>query len=170
MLWEVPYAGGVATSYVLEVGSASGLSNIASLNVGPRSHFTYASPIPPGVYFVRVRARNAASVGKPSREVILVIGGAPAPPEPPSNVGVFVDAARRALIGWVAPRGPVVNYVLEAGSGLGLTDVGVFPIAGSVTVLQVPNVPPGTYYLRVRAVNAQGASLPSYNDVTLIVP
>ena len=79
-------------------------------------------------------------------------------------------AARRALIGWVAPRGLVVNYVLEVGSGPGRTDVGVFPISGSLTTLQVPNVPHGTYYIRVRAVNAQGTGLPSYYDAILIVP
>ncbi len=66
------------------------------------------------------------------------------------------------------PRGPVLGYVLEAGSAEGRTDVGVFPIGGSVTTLPVPNVPPGTYYIR-RAMNAQGTGLPSY-DTTLIVP
>jgi hypothetical protein len=169
MLWNAPTTGGVASGYVLEVGSATGRSDIASLTLGPRTRFTYSAPIPPGVYFVRMRARNAASIGTASREVMLVTGGALAPPDPPSNVGVFADSARRALIGWTPPRGALTGYVLEAGTALGRADVGVFPIAASMNTVPVPNVPPGTYYIRLRAVNAAGTGLPSY-DTTLIVP
>ncbi|MFN7979706.1 MAG: hypothetical protein U0P30_16350 [Vicinamibacterales bacterium] len=39
----------------------------------------------------------------------------------------------------------------------------------AATSVSFPNVPQGTYYLRVEAVNALGTSAPS-NEVTVVVP
>ena len=57
--------------------------------------------------------------------------------------------------------------MLEAGSALGLSDVAVFPLVA--TGLTVDGVPSGTYYLRVRAVRAGVASIPSA-EVIIVVP
>jgi hypothetical protein len=131
--------------------------------------FTYTAPIPPGAYFVRVRARNALSVGPPSDEVMFVSGSASSPPEPPGFPGFAIDASRRVLLGWLPPRGPLTGYLVEVGTALYKSDIGVFPISGSATSLPIAGVPPGIYYVRMRSVNAQGASVPSY-DITVIVP
>ena len=53
-------------------------------------------------------------------------------------------------ITWSRPSGPVTHYVLEAGSGPGLSNITVFNV-GAATSVSVPAVPPGTYYVRVRA-------------------
>jgi hypothetical protein len=169
MSWAGPYAGGPATGYLLEIGTATGLSNIAAIPVGPRSVFTYSAPIPAGAYFVRVRATNALSVGPPSHEVMFVSGSGPAPPDPPGFPGFAIDASRRVLLGWLPPRGPVTNYLVEAGTALYKSDIGAFPIAGSATSFPIAGAPPGIYYVRMRSVNAQGAGVPSY-DMTVIVP
>ncbi|MFN7976622.1 MAG: fibronectin type III domain-containing protein [Vicinamibacterales bacterium] len=59
--------------YVLEVGSAPGLNNIFSgLDVGLQTSFG-ASGVPPGTYYVRVRAGNYTGLGAPSNEVAVVV-------------------------------------------------------------------------------------------------
>lgn len=62
-------ASGSPTSYVVEAGSASGLANLATVNVGNVTSFSAAAP--PGVYHVRVRALNAAGVSPASNETIV---------------------------------------------------------------------------------------------------
>jgi len=154
---------------VLEIGSSPGASDIGTLPVGSRSVFNYEPLPPPGVYFVRVRARNALSISRPSDEVQVVIGGVVAPPDPPGHIGVSIDAAGQVHIGWNAPRGPVSGYVLEVGTAEGRSDVGVFPLPTTPTSVFASGVPPAIYYFRLRSVNAAGVGVASY-DTTLIVP
>ena len=54
----------------------------------------------------------------------------------------------------------MTHYVLEAGSGPGLSNITVFNV-GAATSVSVPAVPPGTYYVRVRAANSGRVGLPS---------
>ena len=63
--------------------------------------------------------------------------------------------------------GEASNFVLDAGLAPGRTDL-TFSIGASSPVV-FPNVPSGTYYLRVRGTNAFGVSQPS-NEVVLAVP
>jgi hypothetical protein len=65
-----PAAG--AASYVIEVGSASGLSDIAHLKTHAATTLT-ASRVVSGRYFARVHARNLCGVGAPSNEVTVLI-------------------------------------------------------------------------------------------------
>ena len=65
--------------------------------------------------------------------------------------------------------GAVSNFVLQAGTAPGAADLGSFPLSASATSLFVPNVPPGTYFLRVVGVNQGGAGAPS-NESTLAMP
>lgn len=60
-----------AQDYVIEVGSAPGLSNLL---VAPLGATTSVGTIaPPGVYFARVRARNACGMGPASNEIVVTI-------------------------------------------------------------------------------------------------
>jgi len=59
--------------YVLEVGSAPGRNDIFSgLDVGLQTSFG-ASNVPPGTYYVRVRAGNYSGLGAPSNEVVVQV-------------------------------------------------------------------------------------------------
>lgn len=61
------------TRYVLEVGSAPGLNDIFSgLDVGLQTSFA-ASGVPPGAYYVRVRAGNYTGLSAPSNEVVVQV-------------------------------------------------------------------------------------------------
>lgn len=72
LVWLTPAAGGSPTHYLLDVGTAPGLSNlIAGIALGDAS--LVAPGVPPGVYFVRIRAANAGGVSAPSNEVAIIV-------------------------------------------------------------------------------------------------
>lgn len=65
-------AAGNATSYVIEAGTAAGLTNIGVL---PTGHLdtTWSAAAPPGTYVVRVRAANAFGLSAPTSDVTVVV-------------------------------------------------------------------------------------------------
>jgi hypothetical protein len=69
--WAAPTIGTGPFQYVVEVGTAPGLSNIM---VTPASATTSlsAAGVPPGVYYVRTRALGVAGTGPVSNEVAVV--------------------------------------------------------------------------------------------------
>ena len=69
LLWFAPPTGPRPTGYVIEAGSAPGLADLASLQVGPVTSFSTTAP--PGIYYVRVRAVNARGASQPSNEIIV---------------------------------------------------------------------------------------------------
>jgi hypothetical protein len=163
----LPPAGAPIAAYGLEVGTASGLSNIAVISVAATG-FTYV-PVPPGFYFVRVRAANIAGIGPPTPEQMVVVGGVPAPPGQPFLIGQAVAGATVTLE-WVAPLGgTTTSYVLEAGSASGLANLARVDTGSTATSISIPNVPSGSYFVRIRAANAQGVSVVS-NEVVVLVP
>lgn len=167
MTWRAPAQGPAPSSYVIEVGSAAGLANIAVVPVATTS-FVFDG-VPPGYYFVRVRAVVAGVAGPPSADVVMVAGNVPAPPSEP-RVPFSSVAGNVVTLRWFQPAfGPVTSYVLEAGTAAGLSNIAVFDTGSAATSLVVPGVPPGTYHLRFRALNAQGSSPPSTEHV-LVVP
>jgi hypothetical protein len=144
-----------ATRYDIEAGSTAGSSNIAVINVGATTR--YVVDVPPGTYFVRVRAASATAVSGPSNEIVVHGRGAPGPPTSLSASGAGSDVN---LLWFAPPTGPrPTGYLLEAGSAPGLTDVASLQI-GPVTSFST-TAPPGVYYVRVRSVNARGAGQPS---------
>lgn len=58
-------------TYVLEVGSGSGLANIGMFLMDRATGFTTAAP--PGTYFVRIRPRNTCGLGPASNEFVVRI-------------------------------------------------------------------------------------------------
>ena len=65
-------AAGNAATYVLEGGSAPGLSNLGVLPLGSLDT-AIAGAVPPGTYYFRMRAANTFGPGPPSNEVIVVV-------------------------------------------------------------------------------------------------
>jgi hypothetical protein len=63
---------GLPTTYIVEAGSATGLTNLASVQTGLTPSFNANAPA--GTYFVRVRARNACGTSGASNEVVVIVG------------------------------------------------------------------------------------------------
>lgn len=151
-----------ASSYFLEVGSVAGAANLGAISVGTATRYTV--DVPPGTYHVRVRAANANGASAPSNEV--VVQGRGAPNRPTNLVELGPVSGSTVNLRWTAPTGVFAQtgYVIEAGSGPGLADLAVLNLANVTTLSAL--APPGTYYVRVRAVNARGASEPS-NEIVV---
>lgn len=66
--WTLPVHSPPATRYVLDVGSASGLSNLGTIEAGSGSTFG-ATGVPAGTYFVRLRAVNYGGTSAASNEL-----------------------------------------------------------------------------------------------------
>ena len=65
-------AAGNATTYVIEGGSAPGLSNLGVLPTGSLDT-AIAGAVPPGTYYFRMRAANPFGSSPPSNEILLVV-------------------------------------------------------------------------------------------------
>jgi hypothetical protein len=156
--WTAPVADtveDVATNYVLEAGTAPGASNVATINVGAATTFT--AQVTSGAYYVRVRAQNAQGESDPSEEIEI---RAPGTPPAPTNL-LSLTADGDVVLRW-NPSVAATGYVIEAGSAPGRADLASLNV-GNVTRFSTP-APPGVYYVRVRAINGRGLSLPS-NEV-----
>lgn len=91
-----------------------------------------------------------------------------APPTPTSLQNLPTPGTPVALSWTPASTGcPASHFLVAAGTGPGLSDVGVIEISGAVTILQ-GTAPAGTYFVRVHARNNFGVSAPS-NEVQINV-
>lgn len=81
------------------------------------------------------------------------------PPLPPSNVLVSV-ANRQATLTWeLAAQSPAASsYAVDVSMQSGGPVRATLSTLSDATTLSVDNVPPGRYYVRVRAINAVGSS------------
>jgi hypothetical protein len=158
----------VAASYLLEASLSPGGPVIAAFSVAQPT--LTVNGVADGVYYARVRAVNADGTGPVSNEVVVVVpGGGPctAPPNAPTNFsatvfGTFVTLNWRAPASGCAPTA----YLVQAGSSPGLTDITQINVGG-MTTLSV-QAPPGTYYVRVVALNNAGGS-PASNEIVVTV-
>ncbi len=154
-----------ATSYVVEAGSSSGLSNVAAVNTGS-SATTFSAAAPPGRYYVRVRSRNACGTSAPSNETTVTIASAPPPGAPMLNTPVV--NGNTVTLSWSAGGGGApTGYTLTASVTPGGAPIATVPVSG--TSASFSGVPSSTYYVRLTATNAAGTSPPSA-QVTLTVP
>ena len=166
LTWAAPAAGGTPTTYLLDAGTASGLSNLAS-GVAVGNVLSFSATVPDGRYFIRVRAANSAGAGAASNEIVVTVGNTQAPGAPSAltrNV-----SGNTVTLSWTAPStgGPVATYVIDAGTGPGLSNIAQAAV-GNATTLSA-TVPSGRYFVRVRAVNNIGSS-PASNEVIVDVP
>jgi hypothetical protein len=134
----------------------------------PAGTTTVSAPAPRGVFVVRVRALSACGASAASNEVLIGVGGAELPPGEPDDLTAVVNGSA-VTFSWMAPAtgGPAGAYILEAGSGPGLSDLARVPVNG--TSLTAPNVAAGTYFVRVRAVNNAGMGDAS-SEIQVVVP
>lgn len=170
LAWSAPL-GLTPVAYVLEAGTAPGASNAAVFHTSDAATSLVVTNVPAGVYYVRVRAVTAAGVTPASQEIRVSVGlpardclgPTPAPTMLPAHV-----SGRAVTLSWQAPAGCApAYYVVVVGSRPGAGDLAQAAI-GATGVSTVG--PPGTYYVRVVAINAFGASSPSNEVVVRVMP
>jgi glucose/arabinose dehydrogenase/PKD repeat protein len=150
------------TGYLLEAGLSPG-TTLVSIPVG--NALTFSTAAPSGLYYVRVRALTSGGQSPPSDEIAVATGDAAAPLAP---LGLLATVHGTDVgFQWREnPLGPeVAGHLLQAGTGPGLSNLGVLPLPAGVTTFATA-APSGIYYVRVLAVNAAGGS-PASNEATV---
>ena len=166
LTWSAPTTGGPVTNYVLEAGSAPGLTNLANAATPDAQTSAVFGGVPTGTYYVRVKARNLAGTSAPSNELQVSVT-CPVPPPPLSLA--YTKSGGNVTLTWQPPvQGPgPTSYLLVVGSAPGLDNLLVLPLAPSFVV--TGSGPPGTYFARMKSVNACGVSGNS-NEVIVTLP
>jgi hypothetical protein len=164
--WNAPASGAMPTGYVLMAGSAAGTSNLASFNTG-NTATSFSASAPSGLYYVRVAAANGCGAGLASNEVSFTLGDEV--PASPGDLRWTVGDGGIVWLSWTAPAGgpAPTAYVIEAGSASGLSNLAAVSTGSPVTTFTAA-APPGTYYVRVRAINGAGAGAPSAEGVITV--
>ena len=170
LTWSAPSSGDPVTSYTIEAGSGPGLANLAVVTTNSTATAFSAAGVGNGTYYVRVRAQNASGTSAASNESTLIVGSAActSAPNAPAGFAIAVSGSTLTLT-WSAPAAGCApsSYLLQAGSAAGGSDLANANVGGTTTYVAT-GVGAGTYYVRVRAINAFGTSSSS-NEVTAIV-
>ena len=166
LTWSAPSSGDAVTTYLIEAGSGPGLANLANVTTNSTATSFSANGVGNGTYYVRVRAQNASGTRAASNESILVVGstGCTSTPNAPTGFAIAVNGGTLTLT-WSAPSSGCApsSYLLQAGSSAGASDLANANV-GAGTSYVASGVGAGTYFVRVRAVNAFGQSAAS-NEV-----
>lgn len=162
LTWSASATGIRPDSYRFEAGSSAGQSNLIAVEL-PVSLPRLVATAPNGQYFVRVIGRNACGQ-TPSNEISFTIGSPP--PGPPTLT--FQRSGPAVTLSWTAPGGSPTAYVIEVGTASGLANLVVFNTGSTATSFPA-TAPPGRYFVRVRALNANGVGAAS-NEVVITVP
>ena len=149
--WTPAASGGPAQSYILEAGSGPGLANITTIVLNNPNTSTIVGAVPAGVYYVRVRARNALGTSGPSPDTVVSVGACSAPTVP-TNLA-YSTADDLVTITWTPPAGGVTQgYWLYAGYGPGQSNALVTALGPTPAFAGTAGV--GDYYVRLAGRNS----------------
>lgn len=160
--WSPPALGAAPTGYVLEGGVSPG-EVLASIPTGGASP-VYTVTVPSGTFHVRVHTLAGSSRSGPSNEIRIVVN-VPESPSAPANLLGLVNGSALGLA-WqnTFAGGAPTSLLLDVTGAISAS----IPLGLSET-FSYPDVPAGTYTMRLRAVNDSGTSDAS-NPVTLTFP
>lgn len=166
--WTPPSTGGTATGYVLAAALSPSGPPIAQLPFPAPAPGVNITNIPPGTYFVRLAATNAGGTSSFSNEVTVNVAGPQVPGAPTMNPATVSGGI--VGLSWSAPTtgGAPTSYQVVASLTSGGAPIASLPVVGGATAIAVP-APSGTYFVRVRGVNAVGPG-PLSNEMTVVVP
>jgi hypothetical protein len=156
-------------SHQIEAGSAPGLANLAVFNTGSAANTLTVGNVPPGEYYVRVRAVGPDNQpGPASNEIVVRVGSCLGAPGAPGALIAEVSG-NRVTLSWPGTNVPAASsYIVEAGTAPGLANIVVFDTGNAAQTVSA-TAPDGLYYVRVRGRNACGTG-PASNEVRVSVP
>jgi hypothetical protein len=164
--WQPP-SGETPAGYRVQVGSRTGLTDLANLLVTTTS---LTGTVTAGTYYVRVLGVNQCGDGPASTEVAVTVGSpggpgkkAPGAPRNPKKQ-VFSSAV---TLSWDPPAtgDAPERYVLEVSDNHGRSaNVDTGNPGTSIS----GHVPPGTYHVKIRAANSGGMG-PATSVITIVV-
>lgn len=157
--WNTAPLGFPPSSFIVEAGSGAGRTDIAALPVATTT-FT-ATGVPPGTYYVRVRAVTPLGTSGPTADLAISVGSASctSPPATPAFLYSEADGSDVGVLIGVGAGALPTSWVLEAGSGPGRSDLATVNLASNR--VEFSGIPAGLYFLRARARNDCGTTAPS---------
>jgi hypothetical protein len=162
--WQPPPSGGPVSSYALVASVSPGGTPVASVAAGGGTRFT-VSGIPPGTYYVRVAAQNAAGFGPPSDEIAVVVAP-PTLPGAPSLSAAQISGTLVTLTWTQGPGGFPDAWVVSASLAPGGPVVAALQTTVPTLSVQAAS---GRYFVTVRGVNGLGTG-PASNEIEVVVP
>jgi hypothetical protein len=153
LLWPFQ-AGGFLASHFDEAGARLYVTTVGFLGSPEYTHRVLDT----------TTLATVISASGPRGEFVAI----PAVP-PPTALAATITGTTVALTWAAGAPLAVTHYALEVGSGPGQNDILSGLDLGLLTSFGASGVPPGTYYVRVRAGNFSGLSTPS-NEVVVTVP
>ncbi len=166
LTWQAPASGGAPSDYVLEVALDPGFGQVIfGGGIGTNRSATFTG-VPPGIFHLRVRARNGSGISAPSNSQQIGAGGC-APPAAPATFAITKLGGLAIRLSWT-PAGGATGYTLHGALDPNFASVIATVPVGAATSLDVGAVP-GTFFVRVSATNSCGASGPS-NGASVTLP
>lgn len=146
-----------------EVGTAPGLSDLLVSDVPVA---TLRGIAPAGQYYTRIRGGTASGVSAPSNELPITVGGCVT--SAPGNLAATVQGNTVSMTWTKPPVGTVQGYNFYVGSAPG---AGVLLASTRFIGASTSGVPPGTYYVSLRAVfPCAPPEGPASNEIKVVVP
>lgn len=171
LTWNAPTTGLPLTHYVLELGSSPGGTQFSPITLSASSTSITFTGAPNGTFYARLRAANAQGTSAVSNEVVIIVctSGCVAPPGPPTDLTAQVNGSN-VLFSWRRPTvgATPTGYILEAGTAPGLSNLGQFATNSTNEFTLISGVPPGTYYVRVKATSGTTTGSAS-NEIAVVV-
>ncbi len=151
--WKAPEIGPDPTGYVVE-GGLLPAQTLAALPTGTAPILTVDAPS--GSFFVRVRSLGTGGPSPVSNETLVHVN-VPVAPSAPADLQATVSGDT-LHVAWrpTFAGGQPTSAVLQVGGSI----AAALPLPAGERV-SFTGVPPGSYTLAVRSVNAAGASAPS---------
>ena len=158
LTWRNTFGGGIPSQVVLDVTGSATLS--VPLGLGESYRF---SRVPPGTYELRLRAINGAGSSTASDPVTVAFPGRCSGPPLPATAFLAYRVGRTLLAVWQsAASGPApTRYRVRVAGAY----TGSFGVTGRTFSRAVS---PGSYEVRVQAVNDCGTSQPTAVQTVLI--
>ena len=170
--WAAPTSGGAPSSYRIQAGSAPFGNDLADFDTGNAGTSFTATNVGNVTLNVTVRAVNAAGTSGQSNNAVATVGGGTNTCSSAAGVPQSVTASASGslvTIRWTAaPDQSATSYMIEAGSATGLSDLASFDTGAASTTFVANGVAAGTYFLRLRAVNACGVSGASSEAILIV--